>query len=64
MAAPTPPGAPYAAGPPVTVTPYRAAGKPSFFMVGSVLVGSEEAAAMALKNQLFLPSIPPVAAGP
>lgn len=59
-AAPTPPGAPYAAGNPVVVTPYRAPGKAPFFMVGQVLVGSEEDAAMTLKNQLFLPSIPPV----
>lgn len=59
MAAATPPGTPYVADTPITVTPYRAPGNGSFFMVGTVLVGSEEAAAMALKNQLFLPAIPP-----
>lgn len=57
-ALPLPPGAPYAAGTPIVVTPYKAAGKPSFFKVGNVVVGSEEGAAMALKNILFLPSIP------
>lgn len=65
FAAPVPPGSPYVAGAPVTVTPYRApGGNASFFMVGTVLCGSEEGAVMALKNQLFLPSIPPVVAGP
>lgn len=64
LAADAPPAG-FTAGTPVTVTPYNAPGKASYFMVGTVLVGSEEAAAMALKNQLFLPSIPPVvAAGP
>ena len=64
-AAPLPPGAPYVAGTPVTVTPYRTpGGNGSFFMVGTVLCGSEEDAVISLKNQLFLPSIPPVVAGP
>lgn len=53
-----PPGAPYVAGTPIEVTPYTAPGMPSFFLVDTELVGSEEAAAMALKNLLFLPPIP------
>lgn len=54
---PPPPASPYVAGTPIEVTAYTAPGKPSFFMVGTVVVGSEEAALMSLKNQLFLPAI-------
>lgn len=55
---PPPPASPYAAGKVITVTRYDAPGKASFFQVGTEVVGSEEAAAMALKNILFLPSVP------
>lgn len=59
MASPviTAPGLPYAAGTTISVIPYVAAGKPSFFSVGGVIVGSEEAAAQTLRNQLHLPAI-------
>lgn len=50
----TPPGT---AGTPITVTPYTVHGVVRFYTVGTVLVGSEQAAAESLKNQLFRPPI-------
>lgn len=57
-APPSPPGPPFVAGTAISVTPYAAPGKATQYMVGTVLVGSQEAAAMALKNLLFLPPSP------
>lgn len=54
----TPRAPPGTAGTPITVTPYIVGGATRFYMVGTVLVGSEQAAAQTLKNLLFQPPIP------
>ena len=45
-------------------SPYTAAGRATIYLIepSGELVGSEEAACQALKNQLFLPAIPKAAA--
>lgn len=50
-----PPG--FTAGTPITVTPYRAAGKAPIYVIGTIVNGSEEATLMTIKNQLFLPAV-------
>ena len=57
MAAATPPGPPFVAGTAITVTPYRAPGRPPIYMVAGMSLGSEEDVLMTLKNQMFLPPV-------
>ena len=50
-----PPG--FTAGTAITVTPYQSPGKPTIYVVGNIVNGSEEATLMTIKNLLFLPAI-------
>jgi hypothetical protein len=57
QAAAAPPGPPFTAGTPISVTPYTAPGRPPIYMVAGAKLGSEEDVLMTLKNQLFKPAV-------